>query len=265
MYNKFSSPAEKRDYWFNLVSSCADYTKKKFDEECNYYLKAYRHEFGNYVRDLQIQNAKIDVNIIYPQVKTLIPNIYFRDPKVFIKKTVDKIIVPVTGVGETGEMDTINDPNTGQPLLKEYDAGESAKKLEALINTTVREGKFKYEIKQALTDAHLLFYGALKCGFGNDQGAASMGENAPPSTNESVIDGLTYAIRLEPWNVIVDPWNFYSPSWIAVKYCVPLEQLQEDTRLKNTDQLKGITGYDINKRPEYLKNVNDKYLKFVEY
>jgi hypothetical protein len=92
-----------------------------------------------------------------------------------------------------------------------------------------------------------------------------MGDGAPPSLNEAVFDDSAYALRLNPWDVVVDPMNFYRPQWIAVKYVVSPEQLKEDGRLQNTEEIKGTA-----KPSDYLSEmaaqdpgINDG--KLVEY
>src|SRR3990167_4475907 len=110
-----------------------------------------------------------------------------------------------------------------------------------------------------------MFYGAVKCGWGNEQGVASMGPGAPPSVREDVGDDIAYAIRLKPWNVIVDMTDFYNPEWIAIRYTVHPDQLKADTRLRNTDLITGESQIDSQDKEKYWKHMNNEDTKQTEY
>lgn len=270
MKYEFKDEKEARDYWYNYVSSCHDGLKKKWEDEADRYFKAFRHEFGSYHEDVAASSRRVDVNIVFPVVKSLITNVYYRDPKVFISSEQDKIVVPVTELvqdeitQEEREEQVINQM-TGAPMVKEFDGTESAKSLEKVLNDTIEDCELKKEIKQALTDAEVGFYGAIDVGFGNDQGVASMGEGAPPSIKDGVLNNMPHALRLEPWNVVVDANEFYSPHWIAVEHCVPPEQLKNDKRLKRTEKIEGKTSYDSITRETYYKNLKDEDIKLTKY
>lgn len=228
--------------WLKRAVSGLAFVKRKFDDEAKEYVMAYRHEFthlGSYG-----DAKRLDVNVVYQTIKTLLPVLYFKNPKVFIKSLQEKIKKTLTTVildeeGAEQEVPEIDD--NGQPVIQEYDGPRSALILQSAINANIVKANVKREVKASLEDALLMFYGAVKCGWGNDQGMQYMGEGAPPSLNEAVFDDSAYVTRLNPWDVIVDPMNFYKPQWIAVRYVVPPIQLKNDSRLQHTEEIRGTS------------------------
>jgi len=241
--NKFQEQkdaAALRDTWFNRVQAAYKHISGEFKSETHDYYKAYRHEFEN-----RNESRRIDINVVYQTIKSMLPVLYFKNPKVFIKSLQEKIyktvMAPIEMNGEVVEVPVPN-PETGEPLRQEFDGPKSALILQSAINQNITKAGLKIEAKSAIEDAMLGFFGAIKCGWGNDQGVEMMNDGdgeAPPSLREDVYDDSAYAKRLPPWDVVVDPLDFNNPTWIAVRYVVPLEQLKEDTRLNYTDKLEG--------------------------
>lgn len=243
-------------------------TKDTFDKEAKRYIAAFRHEFNGALPERLLSADRVDINVVYQHVKSLIPTLYFKNPKVFIKALQQTIIHPVV---EEVEDENGNEQlvpvlrEDGQPVVKKYDAANSALVLQSAINQDIVRTKLKKEVKAAITDAILTPYGAIKEGWGNDQGVAAMGEGAPPSIREEVYEDGPYAIRLKPWDVIVDPADFEHPEWIAVRYLVPPEQLKADTRLNYRDQIKGLTKLDLDDRKTDKSYMSGKEKPMVEY
>jgi hypothetical protein len=268
-YKDYSSmtPKEKRDFWFRKVKSNHAYIKERFDKEVKLYLKIFRHQFQDLLPESILTSDNVDVNIVYPIIKTLIPKLYFQDPKVFLKAMQEKIVVPQTQVvadengnpamdesGQTIEQ-PLTDPLTGQQVVEEYDGVRSALILQSRINYNIRMAKLKQHEKMCIYDAHLGFYGALKTGWGNEQGVHSMGEGAPVSPREDTSDELAYAIRIKPWHVVPDVENFYDQEWTAVYYCAHPSRLKMDKRLQHTDEIKGTAKMDekvVRERGKFL-------------
>ncbi len=258
-----------RHLWGKKVQSVYEFIKKQFDLEAKHYIKMYRHEFSGLLPERLLLSDRVDVNVVYPIVKTLIPNLYFQDPKVYVKPLQETIVMPVTqlvddGQGGQTEEEAI-DPATGMPVTQEFDAVNSAKIFQSALNNNLDKSKVKFQVKQAIMDAHLTFYGAVKCGWGNEQGVASMGQGAPPSVRDDISDDMAYAIRMKPWNVIPDMKDFYNPEWVALRYTVHPEQLKADTRLRNTEQIHGATQLDPMDKDKYWKFLDKDDLKQTEY
>lgn len=257
---------ELRHTYGKKVKSCYEYLKDRFDGEARKYIQMFRHEFSGILPERLLLSDRLDVNIVYPIIKTLVPQLYFQDPKVWVKSLEQKIVHPVTAIDEmTGEEGPVNDPATGEPMVKEYDAVRSALIFQNALNGAIDKAKLKYQVKRAIVDAELTFYGAVKCGWGNDQGVASMGEGAPPSVREDVSDNLPYGIRLKPWDVIVDMRDFYNPEWVAIRYTVEPDQLKADRRLQNTEKIEGRTQIQTELKKKYWKHLDETDCKQVEY
>lgn len=257
------TPQALRDKWGKRIERAHKYIRSRFDKEVRRYMKVFRNEFSAILTAEEMNAEKVDVNIVYPIIKTLVPRLYFKDPKVIAKALQKDIEVPQVSL----EGEAIVDPETGVPLVDVYSGPVAADLMRNQLNDNIKKSKLKTEIKMCLYDMELGFYCALKTGWGNDQGVASMGEDgAPPSHREGVNDEMAYAYRIKPWDVVVDMEDFYNPKWIAVRYTASPEQLKADSRLQNTENLKGDSKIDTDrKRPDYLQAFDDQDLKLVEY
>lgn len=237
------SRKEQRDFLYRKVKSNHKFIKDQFQKEVKKYLKVYRNQFSDMFPDELFHKKNVDVNIVYPILKTLLPKLYFQDPKVYIKALQDTIKIPQTqiGVDEFGqEMEQpVIDPLTGEQTVEVYDGVESAKIIQGQVNYNIRQAKLKSHVKMSIYDAHLGFYGAVKTGFGNNQGVQAMGMGAPVSSREDIDETLNYAVRMPPWDVVPDLANFYNQEWTALYYSVHPLQLISDTRLQNTERIKG--------------------------
>ncbi len=265
----------RRDYWWNRISKNHEYIHKKFEQEIKKYFKAYRNEFSSILPENVLTSDRIDVNVIYPIVKTLIPQLYFKDPQVIIKAETEKIRVPQFQVQdvenpETGEMEEQQipeiDPETGIQKVKEYDGPESAFLMQSQINSDIKQVKLKQHIKMAIYDAHLGFYGVIKTGFGNDQGVQNMGEGAPPSSRDEIGSNSPYGLRLKPWDVVPDVANFYNQKWTAISWNVHPSALWEDKRLKNAtpETIKGSTPDNKVDKNEYFIDADECSTQYYE-
>lgn len=261
-YEEMSGP-ERRDYWWKWAEKNHTYTRKKFEEEVKKYLKAYRNEFASIFPDEVLKSDRIDVNVIYPIVKTLIPQLYFKDPQVIIKAEVEKLRIPQFEIGvsedpATGEMAEQQvpsiDPTTGIQVVHEYDGPESAFLMQSQINSDIRKAKLKQHVKMAIYDAHLGFFGALKTGFGSDQGVKNMEGDAPPSGYDELDGDAPYAIRLKPWDVVPDCANFYKQNRTGISWVVHPAELWKDARLKNAtpETIKGEVETDTKSTNGYF-------------
>jgi hypothetical protein len=249
-----------RDLWGKRIDAHKQYIMDAHKKEVSKYYKLLRHEMSGLLPEGVLQsNTGADVNIIYPIVKQLVPHLYFQDPQVFVQPDEEKIIY--TARDENGKELHNED---GSVIKQEFSAGRAATKLKSIINRNLRETKFKQTVKSVILDAHLGYYGAVKLGWEHEQGTVSMGGMAPPSFLDETSPNNAYAVRLEPWNVLVDMSNFYNPRWIALRYTVDPTQLKEDTRLENTKDIKG-TGLDITERKDHHKAMVSEGELVAEY
>jgi len=213
------------------------------------------------------------VNIIFPLVRSLLPQLYFRDPQVYIqplqrwieKKEITEYDIPNELTGDIEQVELPARNGDGSMRIIKYDAAKSAKILQGTLNQNIKKAKLKNNIKDSLLDALTMFYGVIFTGFNHEQGVPGMGELEFDSVREDVMDNLCYGIRMKPWDVLVDPHDFYNPSWIALKFIVPIEQLKEDTRLQFTNELTGMTKYSEEMKHISYAYFDDDELKYVTY
>lgn len=238
------TPKEQRDFLMRKIKSNHKFIQNSFQKEVRKYLKIYRNQFSDVFPDELFHKKNVDVNIVYPILKTLLPKLYFQDPKVYVKALQETVEVPQTQVVEdpmTGEQseEPVIDPLTGVPLVDTYDGVESGKIIQGQVNYNIRQAKLKNHVKMAIYDAHLGYYGAIKTGFGNNQGVQAMGEGAPVSPREDIDETMNYGVRMAPWDVVPDLSNFYNQEWTALYYSVHPATLMADSRLKHTERITG--------------------------
>lgn len=266
------SRKEQRDFLHRKIKSNHKFIKDSFQKEVRKYLKIYRNQFSDLFPDELFHKKNVDVNIVYPILKTLLPKLYFQDPKVYIKSLQETIEVPQTQTVQdpmTGaEMEQpVIDPMTGEPLVDQFDGVESAKIIQGQVNYNIRQAKLKSHVKMGIYDAHLGFYGAVKTGFGNNQGVQTMGEGAPVSAREDIDETMNYAVRMPPWDVIPDLSNFYAQEWTALYYSVHPLNLISDPRLQNTDRIKGTAKLSesiVRQRGNYLEEEDKVLTEYYE-
>jgi hypothetical protein len=252
---------ELRHLFGRFVKSVKTFIVERHEKEIKNFLDVYRGDVERILPARVLNFDNVDVNVVFPVIKTLIPSLYFQDPKVYIKAEQEKVVIehkdPATG-------NPILDQN-GMPQITEFSAVESATKFQAKLNDNIRKAKLKREMKSCLTDAELGFYGAMKVGWGNEQGVETMGDGAPPSHRDDTDMDMAYGIRLRPWKVFVDMNDFYHPQWIAVAYEDHPSRLKEDKRLQNTENLKGNCEAKEDFRKEIWKDMATEDLKRTEY
>ncbi len=250
-----------RDLWSRRVESVKKFITDRYTKETAKYMKLYRNELAGMLPEaLLSQDVGVDVNVIFPIVKQLIPNLYFQNPKVFVTSEEDKIIHE--------QKDDKGKPVTdlqGKPVVEEFDGHEAASKFQRTLNDDIRDGGLKQTIKSSILDAHLGFYGAVKIGWNNEQGVGSMNGEAPPSFRTEVSKDKPFVIRLKPWNVLPDMADFYNPQWMAIRYTVPPIFLQQDTRLRHTEQIKGNADLSQEEKRKFWQLMEKEDLVLTEY
>lgn len=258
------SQKEKRDFWHRRVTSSKHVIKDSFEKEVKWYLRYFRNQFSDVLPEALLKSERVDVNVVYPIIKSMIPKLYFQDPKCFIKAMEEKIVQPVMLYNEeTGEESPATDPITGEPIVEEYDGPRSSLILQSTINTNIRTAKLKKNTKSAIMDAELGNYGVLKTGWGLDKGVPQMEGEGYISSREDVGE-TCFAVRLKPWEVYPDLSDFYNQEWTALGYCVHPEQLKKDKRLKNTETILGTAKPSDSYKKAFSK-LTDSDMVMTEY
>lgn len=183
------------------------------------YKAYYRHNFAS---------TQLPVNLVFSVLRSLIPQVYFRDP-----------IVTVT------------------PTKPGLEHELHARLVQDIDNWLLRELNTKYQIKRMITDAFLCgistgFVGYdSQFGFSPDltvpgsEGAASLTQFDNKGNrieyNARVNPGMPWFLRSRSEDVVY-PWgceSAESAEWIAMRVFRPLEDIKKDRKYKNTNDLTG--------------------------
>lgn len=232
--------------WMQRVKAGIEYRQK-------YSTYSQWDTFRKYYRG-QWADSLVPVNKIYNYGRMLIPRVYFRAPR-----------VSVTAI---------------HPDLVPH-----AKVVEAIDNMLIRETMLKETLKMSSLDSYLSGVGPIKLGYDSefgylpDQAVTDSGETVTQHSRktgdkieyrESVKAGMPWALRTRPEDVIV-PWGSSDPwalPWICHYVLRPLEDVKQDQKYKNTDQLQGTRtpsmGKDIRVAPYRPRQERDKDVLFAE-
>lgn len=187
-------------------------------------------------------NWSILLNEIYPVVQYMLPTIFFRNPRVFLKPR-NKFFLAKRRNPVSGEVETIQ-------LLSEA----SAKTQQAILNYEMEQMRFKQEVRKVLADALMFPYGVLWHGYKGNFGMTS--EQSLYIRDESI-----YVMRISPRNFIYDPSvsaeNLDKARWVGRQFYVRLIDALEDDRLDvDKKQLRGVVGYGEKVGKVELKTTN---------
>lgn len=211
------------------------------------YKSYYRHEF---------QSGIIPVNMVFSILRSMVPQVYFRNPQVSL---------------------TASRPGIEAEL--------HARLIEDIDNWLLRELSVKYQIKKMINDAFLCgtatgFIGYdSEFGFDPDQakfgGAASLTQFNKKGDkieyNESVNPGMPWFLRARPEDVVY-PWGCEDKSsapWVAFRVFRPLIDVKQDKKYTNTSDLKGsfvqrrTTGDGV-QTSDYLDDRDSQLVEYVE-
>lgn len=182
------------------------------------YKAYYRHEFPD---------GTLPVNLVFSILRSIVPQIYFRNPSVIITPT--------------------------KPGL-EYEL--HARLVEDLDRWMLLETGVKYQIKKMITDSFLCGLASGFVGYDSEygyslsktlggQGQASLTQFNKQGNkieyNNNINPGMPWFLRARPEDVVY-PWgceSSYNAEWVAMRVFRPLSDIKSDPKYKNTDKLKG--------------------------
>jgi len=194
----------------------------------------------------------VPVHIIYAVGRALIPQIYFRNPRVHI--------------------------TAKKPGLTMH-----ARVLEQVDNWMIRETGLKYQLKSMVLDSYLCGRGPGILGYDSEYGynpsfespeiegtATSFAKGGKTKGGEkieynyNVSPGMPWFLRCNPSDWIV-PWgthNLDSAPWFAFRVMRPIRDIKEDPKYTNTANLKAnyyskLGGSDSDEKP---RNRDDDFL-----
>lgn len=174
----------------------------------------------------QWKTGLVPINKIYSYGRTLMPKVYFRAPRVTVTASRPDMVL-------------------------------HAKVVEALDNLLIKDMLLKQSLKMGVLSSYLCGVGPIKLGFDSEfgylpeQAYGSAGEtvtqmstkerNTKIEFSQMVKPGMPWALHVRPDDVIV-PWgssDSYSLPWTAHYILRPLEDVKQDQKYKNTQELEG--------------------------
>lgn len=191
--------------WLKRIEYAQRY-KKKISEK--YHWEQLAEEYRGYFAGLQ-DNTDIyipSLNDIFAYVKSEIPALYLRDPKIKVN------------------------PKKGSSIL-------SSKILEKAINYLWRTKRIKRENRKNIFDVLLVGHSWFKSGYTGKFGTVEDGNG---NTFEFIESEDFFGYRVPYSNITFNPDSNdppYDCTWIAHEVYIPLEELQANKTFQNTDQV----------------------------
>ena len=230
------------NYWNEEIRAGEAYMKKYANKDkWKVYRQMYRGDWKTNI---------VPVNRIFSYGRSLIPQVYFRSPKVTVTAT--------------------------RPELVPH-----ALVVESIDNWLIKETKLKKTLKMACLHAYHCGIGPIKNGYDSEYGylpEQSVDVDSSTATQEArtekrrieyninIKPGMPWALPVLPEDIII-PWGFQDPDtlpWIAHRIYRPLEDVQQDQKYKNTKDLKGTRRADTTLTPRRNVFNRDQDIKLAE-
>lgn len=223
---------------FKRYQSNLRVAKTNFDESQKKNIEIWRNyyrgfQWGGHVdanRNAPSSDETTD-NIIFSNIKTILPSINFRNPKVFVKPIKKPFNIEIEGVAEGGLFDTIS----------------ASTILEIVLNYYYKKLSLKREVDKALLDALIGPWGLVRLGYTietekiGDENEKSK-KNKLLEVNELIKSEAPFAMRISPKDFLTDAngkdSHLTDAEWVAFKWVRRLEDVQDDPNFINTDKLK---------------------------
>lgn len=198
-------------WWFEQVHKGEEDRKKKaFQTYWDTWRAYYRGDWRSQV---------MPVNLFYMMTRSVVPRVYFRNPKISIT-----------------------------PAKPGWENMVFAKILERADNKMIRQMGMKKQIKRIVQDAFMFGTGFGKLGFSGFYTPTTLMDDVKNIEGMSgeYIDSIEYNM---PWFSRVRPGNMILPAgletyehtrWVAEQVIRPLHDVKNDPRLTNTQYLKGV-------------------------
>ena len=195
-------------------------TRKRWKDYKEYYR-------GNYTDDV------LSVNRIFSVGRAMVPNTYFRSPKICITATRPEFVW-------------------------------HARVVEAVDNWLIKELLLKETMKAAVLDAYWSGTAIIKVGYDSEFGyspSQALDENNATGTEFGRKDGERIEYRENvragmPWALVCNPEDIIVPAgyrtlssmpWICHRIIRPLEDVKQDQKYKNTKELAGTRMVNLTK------------------
>jgi len=217
---------EKLELWKNRISVMKTYmanasSKKNWEKNLKYYMGQYKDALN-----LKKEIGVVVVNLVYAYVKTVVSELFARNPKFKANATNKKSIL-------------------------------AAKIAEVVINYHWYKKKIKRQIKKCIKEAKLAGYSWIKTGYEGKFGAYEDG-------NEFIKEEDVYAVYVKHDAVVYDPEAIdppYDCNWMYHMYPVATDKLNKKYPGKNIKSTSTIK-YGDKKAPDLNPKDGEKTLVY---
>lgn len=175
-------------------------------------------------------NWDLILNEVYPIIQNLLPSIFFRTPRAFLKARNKTYIAKRRNV-MNGKMEEV-----------QLDSEKSAKTQEAILNYALVEIKYKKEVRKVLLDGLLSPHGVLWHGYKGDFGMTE-------EMSLSIKSKQVFVKRINPLRFLHDPAvnmsNLDEGKWVGRIVDIPYRDFIEDDLLDIDKTIKkmGFKGF----------------------
>lgn len=205
--------------------------KDKWERHVNYYRN---EQWNTPAGTISPYNNQVTDNIIFSNIRTLMPSINFRRPKIFVRAKKKPYNLPDG---------TIFDTLAGAVLL------------ELLLNWYYKELEIKRQVDKCLMDALLGFRGVAFVGYAAETEVVAT-DNTVLEVNELIKKDSPYVMRISPYDFRFDPSardaHLEDARWIAIRWIKTVDEVKKNPRYSNTANIK--SNYRIDTKFTKIKN-----------
>lgn len=215
--------------WTERIKRAYEFRDKKFRSAPSKTYKQMCIDNRQYYRG-DWNKTIIPVNRIFSYGRSLVPSVYFRNPRVSVTATRPELVV-------------------------------HARVVEAVDNWVIFETNLKKTLKRAILNAYICGCGPVKLGYDSQYGyipeqavdqdrstvtQSSRTEDRKIEYREGVKPGMPWALPDLPENIIGPPGydDYAAMPWIAHRIIRPLDDVKQDQKYKHTKDLQGTKTLD---------------------
>jgi hypothetical protein len=215
--------------------------KKEIEDNIKRYRKYYRGDQWLSEAARGAYNDQIVVNMVFANIKTILPSINFKNPKIFAKARKKPYRTP-----DGGYFDTLS----------------AAIIYELLLNYYYQELDIKRQVDLCLMDALIGPWGIAQIGYTTKTEKIKDGELL--EILEFIREESPYVQRISPLDFRVDPEakdsRLSDAKWTAVKWVKDLSDVKRTDKYSNTSKLKSNYTAGIEDSPGAVKSPDDKWV-----
>ncbi len=232
--------AQEFKTWENrlvIANSKFKKVKKRYDLTIGYYRnRQWYNDDGVEITasstDFAYTELTVD-NMIYSNIKTIVPSINIRNPKIYVK--------------------------ADKKPTQEFDSVKGARSAEILVNHDIKRMKVKRQVNRCIYDALIFGWGIVETGFTLKTQKEKDGELL--EVNESIQAEEVFAVRISPYDFRIDPeaieHNLDDAAWVAKRWVKNVDDVKTDDTYKNTSELKSNITIEKDRENDAFENENE--------